>query len=203
MLYPEIKAAGKWNKHLDRPDLYEKKWTDFFKNLSISKDSNILDFGCGSGASVYIGLKLGFKNLIGLEIDYDFLFKKAKIPGIPINYKAGYKALDIEKFIVLNKKRRLPFVDNKFKAIIFSSSITKDFNIWNDKVPREEGKMVTDSPEYQRAVKRRLNFRAKECARISRVRSIWYINPKKQITKFFSVVSDLSLKAKNIDIRSF
>ncbi|MCE2510418.1 MAG: class I SAM-dependent methyltransferase [Alphaproteobacteria bacterium] len=75
----------------------------------LTRESVILDFGCGSGRHVYEHLDLGYKNVFGYDVR---------------NYVDLRKPEDIERFRFDEKDRitRIPFPDDTFD-FVFSTSV--------------------------------------------------------------------------------
>lgn len=69
----------------------------------LQHDSNILDFGCGSGATVYSFLEHGFKRVTGFDTN-DYLELRAP--------------QDIDRFKIGLEDGRLPFDDESFDLVI-------------------------------------------------------------------------------------
>ena len=77
----------------------------------ISKDSNILDLGCGAGRTTINMYKQGYKNIEGLDISDKF-----------IDFAKSYcKANNLDINFILGDATKLDFAkDNSYDAVIFS-----------------------------------------------------------------------------------
>ena len=140
-----------------------KNWINFFENRLKSGD-RILDFGPGHGHAIYLAKKLGFNNIIGLDVDL-------RITHNDSTYFEHHKKYGVSKDIVFySGVGRLPFENNEFTSIIFQSAIIQDNNLNSE----EDGSCNLVLRDVER-----LEARIKELIRISCPKAIWYISPLK------------------------
>jgi SAM-dependent methyltransferase len=140
-----------------------RNWTKFLKNHFKASDK-ILDFGPGHGHAIYLAKKLGFNNIIGLDIDM-------RITHNDSTYFDHHKKYGISKDIIFySGSGRLPFEDDEFSSIIFQSSIIQDNSL-----------MLKGDNASNLVIRNleRLEARIKELIRISCSKAIWYISPPK------------------------
>ena len=107
--YNRNEMVKTYGEAVDKVGLWDSEKIMFEKY--ISKDSKILDLGCGAGRTTINLYKNGYKNIIGLDISDKF-----------INYAKSYckkNKLDIE--FIHGDATRLEFAkDNSYDAAIFS-----------------------------------------------------------------------------------
>jgi hypothetical protein len=140
-----------------------RNWTKFLKNHFKASDK-ILDFGPGHGFAIYLGKRIGFDNIIGLDIDL-------RVTHNDSTYFDYHKKYGISKDIIFySGVGRLPFEDDEFMSIIFQSAIIQDNSLNSE----EDGScnLVLRGVE-------RLELRIKELIRISCPKAVWYISPRK------------------------
>ena len=81
----------------------------FFEKY-LSKDDYILDLGCGAGRTTFALSKLGYNNIIGVDIAenlIDYADKYSKENGIKVDFEVG-------------DATQLKYKDNTFDVVIFS-----------------------------------------------------------------------------------
>lgn len=102
---------------VENPDYLEKPLRDFLDLYSIElEDKLILDFGCGSGASSIVLIRLGASKVTGVDIDKD----RIQIAQI----RARECSLgDVTQFCVIPNSKILPFQDNSFEIILCNAVI--------------------------------------------------------------------------------
>lgn len=160
-----LKGNVKYVMGMANPKTHTKLYQVFFNEFYLGgKDDRILDFGAGSGKLIYVAKQLGYKNIMGLDIDQ-------RITDFDSTLNKIHKLYDVEGNIVFYYGGKIPFFDNTFDSIISCSSIIQDNTLDNDRNLYESN--IT-----------RLELRAKELVRISRSKAVWYISPDKDFDKF-------------------
>ena len=101
-------AYNKYTLSVENVSLWEseKKLVSAFAN----KNARILDIGCGAGRTTFGLYKLGFKNIIGIDVS-ERLLSWALQYNQQMDYRIEFFCCDAEK---------IPFENNEFDLILFS-----------------------------------------------------------------------------------
>lgn len=97
-----------YTEAVDKVGLWKSEKIMFDKY--IPKNSQILDLGCGAGRTTINMFKIGYKNIVGLDISDKFI-------EFAINYCISNK---LEIPFVCGDATNLSYEDNQFDAVIFS-----------------------------------------------------------------------------------
>ena len=83
-MYNQFMKIEKWHqRYKDQADWTKEVRETFFKETNVKKDNLILEVGCGTGVIIEEFQKLGYSNIIGIDIDLDSLnFAKNKLNKI-------------------------------------------------------------------------------------------------------------------------
>jgi len=101
-----------------------KNWSVFFKYFDDIKKYKILDFGCGAGWSVRIGIDFGY-NIMGLDTEAVSRFSI---------FQEFRRALGVKPYVkIYDGIKKLPFDDNEFNLIVCRASFNKFHNIDRNK----------------------------------------------------------------------
>ncbi len=106
--YNKEENIKRYGEAIETVGLWDSEKIIFTKYLS--RDSHILDLGCGAGRTTINLFKLGYQNIIGLDVAENL-----------INYAKNYccdNNLNID--FILGDATNLEYADNTFDAVIFS-----------------------------------------------------------------------------------
>ena len=167
---------------------HRKHWKIFYDYFN-SKENKILDFGCGAGWGVKIGLEQGF-NIVGLDT---IAIHKSRVE----QFDKFRKKIGVHEYIKLyNGSGKLPFDNNSFSLIVCRASFNKFRNI-DRKMSEEElaferlrefdrilyePKMVVITGKYFEKQFRKFNFQVFYWHK-SGVEKIWRKNGLTKITQ--------------------
>lgn len=141
-------------------------WNVFYKKTyKGTKNDRILDFGCGSCFGVFVGRKLGFKNIYPFDrntVEYREFFMNFKVFSV-WTYLHG----------------KLPFDNNTFDSVISRLVLGNAHNIIGDGYQEMELK-----GEYSEDIDNENIFRSKELSRVLKPGGFIYLSNKGRYKRF-------------------
>lgn len=151
------KGNRKYKVHLA---LHTEFWSKFWRNYPSSKEDRILDFGCGTGLSIYTAKSLGY-SIVGLDVD-------RVITNDDPTFSEFHSTYAVEDDIVFySGSGVLPFEDSSFDSIICYSSLLQDNTVSPDSINLAHADMS------------RLENRIQELIRVSKIGASWLVAPVK------------------------
>ena len=110
-------------------------WNDFFEKYT-KKTDRILDFGCGAGWSIYLGLKLGY-DIRGIDVDS---------PPYNMEEMVNFREeIETARFIdIYDGNNNLPYEDESYDIIVCKASLEKFNDRQNNEALKNKREDIRD-----------------------------------------------------------